>query len=254
MSLTGALRKFPAGELCRANSSIVDEITSPEHGSALVISACITLSAGAAAYGFVFGYWRGGLQALYSAVKFPLLLLSAVGTSALINAMLAQLMGARLAFRQVAVLMLVGTAITAALLGSLSPVVLFVISQAPDPDPAVLGLARSAAEAAANMAVYRTILLAHVALIGTCGILGNIQLFRILCRLVATRRMAARVLAVWLATSGFVGCELSWLLSPFMCEPVSRPHIVARLYTETNFYEYTGRAMLTLFRTGGKDL
>ena len=89
-------------------------------------------------------------------------------------------------------------------------------------------------------------LLTHVSVIGVCGILGNIQLFRILCRLLATRRMAARVLAVWLATSGFVGCELSWLLSPFMCEPVSPPHIVARLYAETNFYEYTWRALRTL--------
>lgn len=93
MSITEALRKFPACELCRADGSMVDAIASPERRPELVVPACITLVVGAAAYGFVFGYWRGGMQALYSALKFPLLLFSAVGASALINAMLAQLMG-----------------------------------------------------------------------------------------------------------------------------------------------------------------
>jgi len=40
------------------------------------------------------------------------------------------------------------------------------------------------------------------------------------------------------AVMGFVGCQLSWLLSPFLGDPVSPPHWVARLYWQYNFYEY----------------
>ena len=49
---------------------------------------------------------------------------------------------------------------------------------------------------------------------------------------------AARLLVVWLLIVGFVGCQLSWLFSPFLCHPSFEPHIVARFYFKYNFYEY----------------
>src|SRR5436190_14138618 len=55
---------------------------------------------GAGAYGAAMGYWRAPLQALLVAIKFPLIIiLTAVG-NALLNAMLAPLLGLNISFRQ----------------------------------------------------------------------------------------------------------------------------------------------------------
>jgi hypothetical protein len=57
--------------------------------------------AGTALYGFAFGLWRSPLQAAYSAIKMPLLFLSTIAASGTANAMLSQVLGAGLSFRQV---------------------------------------------------------------------------------------------------------------------------------------------------------
>ena len=54
---------------------------------------------GAGLYGATLGLWRGTLQAFYTAIKFPLvILLTCVGNGA-INGMLAQILGSGLSFR-----------------------------------------------------------------------------------------------------------------------------------------------------------
>ena len=55
---------------------------------------------GSAAFGAALGWWRAPEQALYTAVKLPLVLLSTALGNALLNAMLAPLLGLNLGFRQ----------------------------------------------------------------------------------------------------------------------------------------------------------
>jgi hypothetical protein len=71
---------------------------------------------GAGLYGATLGLWRGPLQALYTAIKFPLVIfLTCLGNGA-INGMLAQILGSGLSFRQTAVAILMSFAIAAIIL------------------------------------------------------------------------------------------------------------------------------------------
>src|SRR5262245_60096286 len=65
------------------------------------LSLCFaTILIGTGLYGAAMGFWRAPLQALYVAIKFPLIiLLTAVGNS-LLNAMLAPLLGLNISLRQ----------------------------------------------------------------------------------------------------------------------------------------------------------
>src|SRR5206468_1820737 len=55
---------------------------------------------GSAGYGAAMGYWRSPLQSFYAAVKLPLAILLTTGGNALLNAMLAPLLGLNLKFRE----------------------------------------------------------------------------------------------------------------------------------------------------------
>jgi hypothetical protein len=229
--------------MCRMDAEFVRCLAEGRNTQSMLLTALGGILIGTLAYGAVFGYWRAPLQAVYSGVKLPLLFLLVVAASGVINTMLGQVMGARLAFKTVVLLMLVGMAVTALLLGALSPVVWFFVAQAPPPDPRVLGQACDRAEAAKSMGVYRVILVMHVAIIGICGIVGNARLFRMIRAVTGSGALARRLLLAWILVSGFVGCELSWLLSPYLCNPVTPPHIVNRQYFESNFYEYVYHAV-----------
>jgi len=229
--------------LCRMDPEFVGCLAEGRNTRSLLRVALGGILAGTIAYGAVFGWWRAPLQAVYSACKLPLLFLLVVAASGVINTMLAQVMGARLGLKTVVLLMLVGMAVTALLLGALSPVVWFLVSAAPPPDPAVLGLDSHGVGASRSMGVYRVILVSHVAIIGACGIAGNARLYRMIRAVTGSGAMAGRLLLAWILVSGFVGCELSWLLSPYLCNPVTPPHIVNQQYFESNFYEYVYHAL-----------
>ena len=237
---------YGPGALCRADDALAQALVGEGESGRVRAGACAMIIIGGAAYGFTFGLWRSPMQGLYSAVKMPALFFSVTAASALINTMLAQLMGARLRFRYVCSAMLVGMAIAAAIMGSLSPVVLFVILQMPAPDPAALGRSATDPVVMESMELFWRILLIHVGVIGAAGAIGNVQLYELLRRLTGNARLSVRVLAVWIVISGFVGCELSWLLSPFLCKPNYEAHFITRAYFEGNFYEQVWRALLSL--------
>jgi hypothetical protein len=77
------------------------------------------------------GLWRAPLQSLYTAIKFPLLILLTCAGNALLNGLLAQLLGSGLSFRQTSVAILMSFALTGLILGALSPVSLFVLYNTP---------------------------------------------------------------------------------------------------------------------------
>ena len=55
---------------------------------------------GAGLYGAAMGCWRDPMQALYTAIKFPLIILLTAAGNAMLNAMLAPLLGLNISFRQ----------------------------------------------------------------------------------------------------------------------------------------------------------
>ena len=84
-----------------------------------------TVLAGCGLYGFTIGIWRAPTQGLYAAIKFPLLVLLTTLGNALINGMLAQLLGLRISFRESTLAILTSFLIAAVILGALSPIMLF---------------------------------------------------------------------------------------------------------------------------------
>src|SRR5208282_2790616 len=82
---------------------------------------------GAGLYGAAMGWWRDPQQAFYVAIKFPLIILLTTFGNALLNAMLAPLLGLNIPFRQSFLAILMSFTIAAAILGSFSPLIAFVI-------------------------------------------------------------------------------------------------------------------------------
>ena len=86
---------------------------------------------GAGLFGMAVGWWRDPWQALYAGIKLPLILFLTAAGNALLNAMLAPLLGLHLPFRQSFLSILASFALAAAILGAFSPLAAFVIWNAP---------------------------------------------------------------------------------------------------------------------------
>jgi hypothetical protein len=182
--------------------------------------------AGAGLYGAAMGWWRDPQQALYVAIKFPLIILLTTLGSGLLNGMLAPLLGLNLPFRQSASAILMSFVIASAILGAFSPLVAFLVWNAPPMSP----------EAVARP-TYSVIKLTHVAVIAFAGTMGNVRLFQLLARLGGSRAVAFRVLFAWLAGNLFLGSQVSWILRPFIGAPALPVEFFRAAALHGNFYE-----------------
>src|SRR5687767_7151144 len=91
----------------------IDELSNARLGMALLI-----IVAGTGLFGAAMGIWRAPLQALYTAIKFPLIIfLTTLGT-ALLNGMLAPLLGLNLRLSQSLAAVLMSFTIFALIVGS----------------------------------------------------------------------------------------------------------------------------------------
>jgi hypothetical protein len=183
---------------------------------------------GAGCYGAAMGWWRAPEQALFVAVKFPLIILLTTLGNALLNAMLAPLLGLNLTLRQSLHAVLMSFTIASAILGAFAPLAAFLVWNAP---PFTPGTTRSMA--------YLFIKLVHVLVIAFAGVAGNVRLFQLLTRLAGgEKRIARRVLLAWLAGNLFLGSQLCWILRPF----IGAPHLPVQFLRpdiafQGNFYE-----------------
>ncbi|MCI5168116.1 MAG: hypothetical protein D3903_19020 [Candidatus Electrothrix sp. GM3_4] len=160
---------------------------------------------GGAVYGASLGIWRAPSQALFVAIKFPLLpLLTALGT-ALINGMLAQLLHAPIHFRQSLLAVLMSFALLAVLLASFTPLIGFLLWHLPP-------MASKGQHDA-----HRIFLLANVLVIAFSGTIANLQLYRLLKQI--SGKSAGQIFGAWLAMNLFLGAQLSWNLRPFFGTP-----------------------------------
>ncbi len=192
---------------------------------------------GAGLFGAAVGLWRDPAQALYAGIKFPLIVLLTVLGNGLLNGMLAPLLGLNLRFRQSLTAILASFAIAAAILGAFSPLAVFLVWNAPP----------LAGPAGATEATYRTILLAHVAVIAFAGVTANLKLLALLRQLGGGRSVAWRVLIGWLAGNLFLGSQLAWILRPFIGSPGLPVQFLREAPLQGNFYEAVFRSLQTLF-------
>ncbi len=189
---------------------------------------------GAGIYGAAMGCWRAPEQALFVAIKFPLILLLTALGNGLLNGMMAPLLGLNIPFRQSFAAVVMSFAITSAILGAFAPLLAFAVWNAPP-------------LAAHPVAAYNLIKLANVALIMFAGTVGNARLFQLLVDLGRSRAVAFRVLCAWLAGNLFLGSQLSWIARPF----IGLPELPVQFFRETalkgNFYENVFSSVMNLF-------
>ena len=188
-------------------------------------------------YGAAMGYWRAPQQAFYVAIKFPLIILLTTFGNALLNAMLAPLLGLNISLRQSFLAVLFSFTIASAILGSFSPLAAFLVWNAPP-------LSASAAELSTG--TYSFIQLTHVGVIAFAGVTANLRLAQLLQHLTGNSRIARRVLLAWLAGNLLFGSQLTWIMRPFIGAPGLPVQFVRATAFKGNFYETVFHALLRL--------
>lgn len=192
---------------------------------------------GAGLYGAAMGWWRAPLQALYTAIKFPLIILLTAAGNSMLNAMLAPLLGLNIPFRQSSLAILMSFTIAGAILGSFAPIVAFIIWNSPPMSP----------NAWASSGPYNSILLTFVIVIAFAGITANLRLLQLLRHLGGRGNVAFRVLCAWLMGNLFFGTQLSWILRPFIGAPGLPVQFLREHAFKGNFYETIFHTILRVF-------
>jgi hypothetical protein len=187
----------------------------------------LAMAAGAALYGGVLGSWQGGTQALYAAVKLPLVLIVTCALTLIFNSLVARLLGLPLRFGQTAVLTFFALAVASLALASLAPVAWFFTVSFPPPG--------TQARLAHNL-----LYLLHTAFVGGCGLAGTAALWRLLVRLCPGAPRLRAVFAVWVVTFALVGGEVAWALRPFVGSIYEPAAFLRADALDGNVYEFVG--------------
>jgi hypothetical protein len=192
---------------------------------------------GAGLYGAALGLWRSPLQAFFVAIKFPLILLLTTTFNALLNGMLAQLLGLPVRFMDSFRLILISFATAAVILAGFSPLAFFALWNAP-PLTDTLKSARD---------VYSGILLLHTLAIATAGIAANVKLLQSLRSLSGDPVRARWILFSWLAGNLLLGSQFVWNLRPFIGAPFLPVEFLRPTAFHGNFFEGVLTALRQLF-------
>lgn len=193
------------------------------HATLCVATICV----GAGLYGAAMGWWRDPLQALYTGVKLPLAILLTTLGNALLNGMLAPLLGLNVSFRQSLSAVLMSFAVTSVVLGAFSPVAWFVVWNTPP-----LNGATSLASPE-----YGLLQLTLALLVAVAGVVGNVRLLPLLRHWAGNAVVAWKVLLSWLAVNLFLGSQVCWVLRPFIWDPAGPTRFIGREYFRGSFFE-----------------
>jgi len=191
---------------------------------------------GAGIYGFTVGIWRAPLQSAYTAIKFPLMIRLTCAGNAVINGMLAQILGSGLSFKQTSLAILMSFAIAAIILAGFAPITLFVWFNAP---------ALASADAILG---HSLMLLTHVFVIAFAGVAANQRLLRLLETMSGHVRTGRTVFFSCVAGNLFLGAQLAWNLRPFIGSPKLAVQFLRDDPVRGNFYEAVWRALGHLFQ------
>jgi len=195
---------------------------------------------GAGSYGAVMGCWRDPLQALYTGIKLPLVILLTTLGNGLLNGMLAPLLGLNVTFRQSLAVALMSFAVTALVLGALSPIALFIVWNTP---PLVAGTNISSPE-------YALLQLTLAVFVALAGVMGNVRLVPLLRQWTGSAAVARNVLLAWLAGNLFLGSQICWVLRPFIWEPNRPVAFIGHDCFQGSFFETVFEAVRRLLLSG----
>ncbi len=203
--------------------------------AAFIVMAC-------AVYGAVLAGWRSPQLSLYVAIKLPVLFLGTTTLVAGFNWMTASMLGSGLSFRSTVFAVFAAMTISGWILLSLAPVALFfLMSGVP-----VMGSHDELRTA------HNSILVTHIIILSLAGFGGNVALLKGLRQVVTPRCPAGVLFALWVMAFAFVGCQLSWILRPFVGSPFFPVAWLRPDCLDRNFYEFVFREVMPYLLTGAK--
>jgi hypothetical protein len=187
----------------------------------------IVITLGSAAFGAAIGAWRDPLQGLFTAIKFPLIILLTTIGNGLLNGMLAPLLGVNISFRQSLLCVYMSFTIAALVLGAFSPIIGFIIwNSAPLQDG-------SSVAAMTHSGIFVLLFAA----MGIAGIAGNLRLLELLRDLGKHKKLAGRTMLGWLLGNLLLGSQLTWILRPFVGSPSLPVEFIRPNAFEGNLFE-----------------
>ncbi|UCH03666.1 MAG: hypothetical protein JSW05_08705 [Candidatus Thorarchaeota archaeon] len=163
-----------------------------------IASTIATLLFGAV-YGIVMGFYAGGLQILYDAVKIPLLLLVSLYVSLPTYYVLNGILGGDLSLRQLTVLFMVSISLLTMMLMAFFPVTLFFTLTTPE----------------RTFTTYGFTVLINVLFFGISGVTAVSYLLQGFSRIHGENKRWVLAMIIGSCVLAFVGTQLAWVLRPY---------------------------------------
>ena len=175
-------------------------------------------------YASTIGLWRSATQAMYVAIKFPALIFLTIFCNSLINWFTSLVFGLNIEYKQSLIIIFLCFTIFSIILFSFIPVNLFVLYNTPS---------SQSIDKTLGVSVFTIV---NVIFISIAGIISNIKLHKILL-LQINKKLALKILLIWLAFNLFLGAQLSWNLRPFIGSPHLKVELIRSDAFKGNFYE-----------------
>lgn len=223
MSFLSVLTRYSHGLLRGEDRYCLEPLEQADRRTTL--SCLFILLLGVGLYGASVGIWQGPKQACFLAIKLPWVILLTLFTNAILNGILAALLGIRLSFVQTTLALLSSFAVFGLIVGSLAPVTFGMAIDAPGPDDPQGG------------ETHRRLIIAHTFLIAFAGLISTARLYRVLLHFAETPKAARHSLIGLLAGNLFAGAQIGFLLRPIFGQPGLKIEFLRPDLFEGNFYE-----------------
>jgi len=216
--------------LCRGDQRLTDQWM--EKSPAVMLGFTLPLIIlGCGSYGLSMGLWQGWEMASYAAIKFPMVVIATLCINAMLNAMLAMVLGSGISIRQSLQFLFTAFAICALVLGAVSPITIGMALQGPTAS------ADEALAIAEARSFHSATMLTHVFMISYAGIVSHSMLFGALKKYALTRSAAVSTFVAWLVGNLFVGAQVGWISRPFFGTPGSNIEFLREDKFSSSFYE-----------------
>lgn len=220
--------------LCRGDQGLIDRWM--EQSPAFILCRTLPLIIlGCGSYGLSMGLWQGWEMASYAGIKFPLVVIATLAVNAMINGMLAMVLGSGISMRQSMQFLFTAFAICALILGALSPITIGMALQGPS-------------TAGSDARTFHSItLLTHVFMISYAGIVSHSMLLNSLKKYATTKASGIQTFIAWLLGNLFVGAQIGWISRPFFGSPGSPIQFLREDKFASSFYESIFRSLQNIF-------
>jgi hypothetical protein len=179
----------------------------------------------AALYGAALGSWRGAEQALFAALKLPLVLALTWLLTVPFQGILSWSFGRRSGLREIAARGFEPLADAGLLLAALSPVALLFVQSTPPPP-------------VGDQTAHNLLFVLHTATVGAAGAAGVARFAREVRAEIPSARRRRRFVTLWLAAYALVGGEVAWAFRPFVGSVHHPIEILRDRPLDGNVYEF----------------